>query len=334
MALRDAPAGGGAPTVGLAGCGRAARRPARPRCSRTRTPTRSPSRAAEPCWRRRRTDLEPIVLAHDPDPEVAEPRRPGPPGPPTMEVQDADGVAAPAVAGDRRRRLLDRLTAALARTEAVIADGHHRFAAARAHAAHCERRCPGSDARAGAGHADGPRGAAGGRRSTASSPSSIWRPPSRPRRRASRVTDAVPPGGAGDGRRRRTRWLADAGRARASWSPTARRLVRLDRSVRGGAGGRCRPRRRPPGAGSTSCSPTTGCSTGSGAARTTGHGAHRAHRRRGAPAAADRGGVALLLRAAFAGRCRGGGAGGCAHAAQVHPVRAEAPNRSGAAPAG
>jgi hypothetical protein len=52
---------------------------------------------------------------------------------PTLEVQDSDGV---------RHRLwrvtqpevLDRLTEALRRTGAVIADGHHRFAAARAHA--------------------------------------------------------------------------------------------------------------------------------------------------------------------------------------------------------
>lgn len=78
------------------------------------------------------TDLEPIVLAHDPDPEVtavaAEVRR----GEPDMTVRDVDGV------GHRLwrvtdRRVLERLTKALSRTEAVIADGHHRFAAARAH---------------------------------------------------------------------------------------------------------------------------------------------------------------------------------------------------------
>ncbi|SFF81353.1 DUF1015 domain-containing protein [Blastococcus tunisiensis] len=78
------------------------------------------------------TDLEPIVLAHDPDPEVAaltgEMRR----GRPDLVVQDVDGVR------HRLWRVTDRRTiggviGALARTEAVIADGHHRFAAARAH---------------------------------------------------------------------------------------------------------------------------------------------------------------------------------------------------------
>jgi uncharacterized protein (DUF1015 family) len=79
------------------------------------------------------TDLEPIVLAHDPEPEVAELTAAARDGEPTLEVQDTDGV---------RHRLwrisdpsvLDRLTEALRRTGAVIADGHHRFAAARAHA--------------------------------------------------------------------------------------------------------------------------------------------------------------------------------------------------------
>jgi uncharacterized protein (DUF1015 family) len=78
------------------------------------------------------TDLEPIVLAHDPDPEVTELAEKVRQGPPAMTMKDADGV------GHRlwrvtERAVLDRLTAALARTEAVIADGHHRFAAARAH---------------------------------------------------------------------------------------------------------------------------------------------------------------------------------------------------------
>jgi uncharacterized protein (DUF1015 family) len=77
------------------------------------------------------TDLEPIVLAHDPEPEVAGLSETVREGQPTMTVQDADGV------GHRLwrvtdRPVLDRLTAALARTGAVIADGHHRFAAARA----------------------------------------------------------------------------------------------------------------------------------------------------------------------------------------------------------
>jgi uncharacterized protein (DUF1015 family) len=78
-----------------------------------------------------RTDLEPIVLAHDPDREVADLTEVVRQGPPAMTVEDADGV------GHRLwrvtdRPLLDRLTAAFARTGAVIADGHHRFAAARA----------------------------------------------------------------------------------------------------------------------------------------------------------------------------------------------------------
>ncbi len=79
------------------------------------------------------TDLEPIVLAHDPDQEVADLTEVVRQGPPAMTVQDADGV------GHRLwrvtdRLVLDRLTAAFARTGAVIADGHHRFAAARANA--------------------------------------------------------------------------------------------------------------------------------------------------------------------------------------------------------
>ncbi|MFQ1002282.1 DUF1015 domain-containing protein [Modestobacter sp. SSW1-42] len=79
------------------------------------------------------TDLEPIVLAHDPDAEVAALTREVAAGtPPTLEVADLDGVVHrlwrvtdPAV--------LDRLPRALAATRAVIADGHHRFAAARDH---------------------------------------------------------------------------------------------------------------------------------------------------------------------------------------------------------
>ncbi len=80
------------------------------------------------------TDLEPIVLAHDPDPEVAELTRDSAGGPPTLEVADPDGVV------HRLWRVTDpgtlaRLTRALTRTRAVIADGHHRFAAARDHQA-------------------------------------------------------------------------------------------------------------------------------------------------------------------------------------------------------
>jgi uncharacterized protein (DUF1015 family) len=89
------------------------------------------------------TDLEPIVLAHDPEPEVAELTAEVLRSRPDMAVQDADGV------GHRLwrvtdRRAVDRLTGALARTEAVIADGHHRFAAACANQRSATAR-PGSD---------------------------------------------------------------------------------------------------------------------------------------------------------------------------------------------
>ena len=80
------------------------------------------------------TDLEPIVLAHDPHPGLPALTVAAQDGPPTLEVTDADGVrhalwrvADPALTGP--------VTAALADTGAVIADGHHRFAAARAHGA-------------------------------------------------------------------------------------------------------------------------------------------------------------------------------------------------------
>jgi uncharacterized protein (DUF1015 family) len=77
------------------------------------------------------TDLEPIVLAHDPEPDVAELTDAARLAQPTLELTDADGV---------RHRLwrvtdgavLARLQEAFTRTGAVIADGHHRFAAARA----------------------------------------------------------------------------------------------------------------------------------------------------------------------------------------------------------
>ncbi|WP_448608204.1 DUF1015 domain-containing protein [Geodermatophilus sp. URMC 60] len=80
------------------------------------------------------TDLEPIVLAHDPHPDIPALTAAAQDGAPTLEVTDADGVrhalwrvADPALTG--------AVTAALADTGAVIADGHHRFAAARAHGA-------------------------------------------------------------------------------------------------------------------------------------------------------------------------------------------------------
>jgi uncharacterized protein (DUF1015 family) len=78
------------------------------------------------------TDLEPIVLAHDPDDEIAALTAATGTSTPTLQVADPDGVTHrlwrvtdPAV--------LDRLVRALAGTRAVIADGHHRFAAAREH---------------------------------------------------------------------------------------------------------------------------------------------------------------------------------------------------------
>jgi uncharacterized protein (DUF1015 family) len=79
------------------------------------------------------TDLEPIVLSHDPDPAVAQLTAAARVAPPTLAVTDGDRV--------RHRlwrvtdaALLGSLIEALQRTGAVIADGHHRFAAARAHA--------------------------------------------------------------------------------------------------------------------------------------------------------------------------------------------------------
>jgi uncharacterized protein (DUF1015 family) len=90
------------------------------------------------------TDLEPIVLAHDPHPAVTEVTEVARRGPATLELRDADGV------GHRLWRvtepsLLHRLTDALHETGSVIADGHHRFAAARAHAL-AQNGLPGSDA--------------------------------------------------------------------------------------------------------------------------------------------------------------------------------------------
>lgn len=79
------------------------------------------------------TDLEPIVLAHDADAEIAELTASAAQHEPVLEVIDDDGVR------HRLRRVTDpdllaSLTAAFARTGAVIADGHHRFAAACANA--------------------------------------------------------------------------------------------------------------------------------------------------------------------------------------------------------
>jgi uncharacterized protein (DUF1015 family) len=90
------------------------------------------------------TDLEPIVLAHDPDPTVTELTATARSGAPALELQDSDGV------GHRLWRVTDpgvlsRVTAGFRHTGAVIADGHHRFAAARANA-RSEPAQAGSDA--------------------------------------------------------------------------------------------------------------------------------------------------------------------------------------------
>jgi uncharacterized protein (DUF1015 family) len=91
-----------------------------------------------------RTDLEPIVLAHDPDPVVAALTARALQAAPTLELHDDDGVL------HRLWRVTDPtviadLTEALGRTGAVIADGHHRFAAARAHQ-RTDPDCAGCDA--------------------------------------------------------------------------------------------------------------------------------------------------------------------------------------------
>jgi uncharacterized protein (DUF1015 family) len=79
-----------------------------------------------------RTDLEPIVLAHDPDAELAALTAATGTMPPTLQVADPDGVTH-RLWRVTDARVLDRVVQALAGTQAVIADGHHRFAAAREH---------------------------------------------------------------------------------------------------------------------------------------------------------------------------------------------------------
>jgi uncharacterized protein (DUF1015 family) len=79
-----------------------------------------------------RTDLEPIVLGHDPEPALVELSSRVRAVEPDLKLEDADGVL------HRLWRVgdpatVDAVSAALARTGAVIADGHHRFAAAQAH---------------------------------------------------------------------------------------------------------------------------------------------------------------------------------------------------------
>ena len=78
------------------------------------------------------TDLEPIVLAHDPSGTVAALTDRARIGPAALELTDDDGVV------HRLWRVTDPGTVravqdALAATQAVIADGHHRFAAATDH---------------------------------------------------------------------------------------------------------------------------------------------------------------------------------------------------------
>ena len=79
-----------------------------------------------------RTDLEPIVLAHDPDDTVAGLTAQVHRTEPTLALRDSDGVAH-RLWLVTEIDLLDTLAAAFGRTAAVIADGHHRFAAAQAH---------------------------------------------------------------------------------------------------------------------------------------------------------------------------------------------------------
>ncbi|WP_255362613.1 DUF1015 domain-containing protein [Blastococcus aurantiacus] len=91
-----------------------------------------------------RTDLEPIVLAHDADAGVTALTERAMQAAPTLELGDDDGVR------HRLWRVADpatiaRVTDAFGRTGAVIADGHHRFAAARAHQ-RTDPGCPGCDA--------------------------------------------------------------------------------------------------------------------------------------------------------------------------------------------
>jgi len=91
-----------------------------------------------------RTDLEPIVLAHDPDEEVTALADAVAARPADLQLTDADGVQH-LLWRVGEPELLDRVRAALQRTGAVIADGHHRFAAAQAHARQ-QPSAPGADA--------------------------------------------------------------------------------------------------------------------------------------------------------------------------------------------
>jgi uncharacterized protein (DUF1015 family) len=80
-----------------------------------------------------RTDLEPIVLAHDPEPALPALSARVRESDPELHLVDDDGVTHRLWrVGDPT--LVAEVTEALRRTGAVIADGHHRFAAATAHA--------------------------------------------------------------------------------------------------------------------------------------------------------------------------------------------------------
>jgi uncharacterized protein (DUF1015 family) len=79
-----------------------------------------------------RTDLEPIVLAHDPEPALPALSARVRESDPELHLVDEDGVTHRLWrVGDPS--LVAEVTEALRRTGAVIADGHHRFAAAQAH---------------------------------------------------------------------------------------------------------------------------------------------------------------------------------------------------------
>ncbi|SHG14253.1 DUF1015 domain-containing protein [Geodermatophilus nigrescens] len=87
------------------------------------------------------TDLEPIVLAHDPEPRVAALTAAVAGAAPDLHVVDDDGVAH-LLWRVADPDVLRELTGALGRTGAVIADGHHRFAAAQAlHRTHPDGDC-------------------------------------------------------------------------------------------------------------------------------------------------------------------------------------------------
>lgn len=79
------------------------------------------------------TDLEPIVLAHDRSDAVARWTADVLERPVDLQVTDADGVRHELRRVEDPAALAD-LTEGFAGVAAVIADGHHRFAAARAHA--------------------------------------------------------------------------------------------------------------------------------------------------------------------------------------------------------